>query len=1781
MAFPLPPKASAQFAASVSQTKGDQGEESLAREAEEQLGKLVLPFIKNEGQISGKQVQYYADTFAGRIFVTGSGLTYALKAGEDGKASWALNETFVNASAFLATGKNPVTTEINYFKGDKSKWQKGVTGYEELSLGRVFQGVDVTLRAKGNNVEKIFTVEPGGDPSLITMQISAATGLAVNEQGGLAIKTDLGDVTFTAPVAYQEIDGRKSNVPVSYRVEGDHYGFSVGSYNSAYPLIIDPLLAGTYLGGGKNDSIADLVVAPDGDVYVTGYSYSTDFPDTVGENLTHYGLDTTYDVYVARLSGDLTRLKAISILGGSGNDSAINIAWSNGNVYVGGWTESGSEFPADYTAGSRGGRDGYIARFTPALTEMKATAFGGEGNEMLIAMAVRDNDGQDEIVAVGSTQLKSGTYSPTFPIVGEAFQTTAASAYITKFNNDLQIVASTFFGGSLPTDLKSVDFASDGRIIVGGATQAQNTAIPVSPGVFDGSFGDAARDGFIAILNSNLTAEGAKATFVGSDGKVETVNKLKYITDADGSSYIYAVGSCNKGSFAEEQITASYGDAANAALDDVFAIKLTADLTTRAGLTYIGAANSDQVKDIEIAPTGQVILGGLTKSSDYPITEGQLSVNGAYNGFVIILNSNFTIDKSSALPSFLDLTSLALDEQGQVILAGQGTTVSGNLEGLPRAYKKTATSDTTKDTLIYKVNPAVLMAASETEAPTWTANEVSISDVGPDNLNLSWPAAADNSSIDHYLIYQNGSIIDQTPGDITQYHAIGLLPDTDYTFKIEAMDSFGNWTETALESAPVHTPLSSAPVWPDGSLTADYTDTFDHLQLRWPAAADDGTVTGYRIYKDGLEVTEAVYGYNVTDAVYYSDVYSLDGDKSYTLKVEAQDNDGYLSHTGPSVTLRTHKAPDIYSPYWPVGKVQLAYLYTSLNSARITWPAALDNEGVDHYHVIFSDVTDSGEAFSADVPGSATSYEANLLNTHVYHIQVTAIDAAGNESTVLSGEPLNIPEAPFGSGGGNGTGGSTVPNPFVIGVNLSSSYNQYNSETKQNAEMSTFGTSLENAVGVPLKPLIKAFFYFNVGGRADANKDYFSLYEVAGETLAPVPVNVTASSTFEERRYLFVSPVGTLKPLTTYKLVIGRQIMSNNNRVLGYDKEVYFTTGAVNTASEVNLTAGAVNSYVTIGSGTPTEVTVSVPREITDAALDLSSLLNQAETGTTAQSLPGIALKAAVPAVSATQPVEIRIPQGVSVTGSVYWNGLFNVPRVIDPAITGVTVTPDKGKKATIDSVIEVGGWSVPLTTDKAVRIVFPGQAGKSVGYFRDGVFAKIGTSLKSDTQEAGDALPEGGDGRIVIGDDLVVWTKHFTQFVLYTQTADGSGEGPISQPGPTGVTPTPAAEVQVKPVLDAATGVAAAKIDPAALADAFAQAKADKDGTKTVQVKLAKVEGASAYAANLPSSVLTQASADQKIELKTDVATLTVPGNMLASLGQLQGKEVSLRLAPVDKSSLSEEARKAVGSRPVVELGVLIDGKSVAWSNKNASVVVSIPYAPSAEEKNSLEHLTVLYIDDAGVLTPVPSGKYDASTGQIVFRTTHFSRYAVAAVHKTFGDLDNTGWAKNEIEVLASKGIIKGTSETGFAPGAAVTRADYLTLLVRTLGLTAEVKGNFSDVKEGAYYYEAVGIAKALGIAEGQADGRFDPQATITRQDMMVLTERALKKLGKLEAAAGSAASLESFADKADIAAYAKDSLAALVKEGLITGAADGIHPKSKATRAEAAVFLYRIYNK
>src|SRR5262249_39259317 len=139
-------------------------------EARPRLAGLRLPFIANQGQVDAR-VAYYAPTFAGTVFVTQRGeLVYALAGRKPGavagkletspRPGWSLTETLRRGRSRPSGKARSATGVSNFLGNDSARWRSHVSTYEQVSLGEVWPGVTVSLRARGRSIEKIFTVAP-------------------------------------------------------------------------------------------------------------------------------------------------------------------------------------------------------------------------------------------------------------------------------------------------------------------------------------------------------------------------------------------------------------------------------------------------------------------------------------------------------------------------------------------------------------------------------------------------------------------------------------------------------------------------------------------------------------------------------------------------------------------------------------------------------------------------------------------------------------------------------------------------------------------------------------------------------------------------------------------------------------------------------------------------------------------------------------------------------------------------------------------------------------------------------------------------------------------------------------------------------------------------------------------------------------------------------------------------------------------------------------------------------------------------------------------------------------------------------------------------------------------------------------------------------------------------------------------------------------------------------------------------------------------------------------
>ncbi len=657
----------------------------------QKLTTINAPFIENVGQIKDDTVKYYANTFAGNIYVTNKDIIYLSNA--QNNTSWITKEIFLDGD-LIPTGHEKSDAVVNYFKGNSDNWKSEIPTYNTVTLGNVWPLIQVDLKAHGNNIEKIFTIFPGANISDIKTKFDGITKLDVDENGSLVIDTEKGKTVFSKPVAYQIIDGQKNNIPVSYTTDEMIYGFSVGKYNTNIPLVIDPLIASTFIGASGADDGTDIALDSSGNVYITGSTndVAVDFPTTVG------AYDTTQsggtDVFVSKFNSNLTTLSASTFIGGSSSDTGYSIALdSSGNVYITGSTNDGiTDYPTTigaYNQTHSGIIDVFVSKFNSNLTTLSAsTLIGGSGNDYGYGITV---DSNSTIYITGETNAATNN----FPTTVGAYNTTHNSAigtpdvFVSKFNSDLtSLNASTFIGGNGGDAGEGISLDGSGNVYITGHTDSSTTLYPTTGGAYD-TTQNGSTDVFVSKFNSNLTTLSA-STFIGG-GSVD----WGYDITLDSTDNVYVTGYTDDHPTVFPITVGAYDTTHNGSYD-VFVSKFNGNLTSLFASTLIGGSGFDYGYGITRDNSGNVYVTGRTADSatDFPTTVGAYNQthSGSDDVFVSKFNSNLTTLSASTLigGSGQDYgNSITRDSSGNIYVTGIATLATINLPTTVGAYDTT------------------------------------------------------------------------------------------------------------------------------------------------------------------------------------------------------------------------------------------------------------------------------------------------------------------------------------------------------------------------------------------------------------------------------------------------------------------------------------------------------------------------------------------------------------------------------------------------------------------------------------------------------------------------------------------------------------------------------------------------------------------------------------------------------------------------------------------------------------------------------------------------------------------------------------------------------------------------------------------------------------------------------------------------------------------------------------------------------------------------------------
>jgi len=564
-------------------------------------------------------------------------------------------------------GEDMLEYKCNYFLGnDPAKWRTDVPNYSAIVYEEVYPGIDLKYYGNGKQMEYDFIVSPGANPSQITVRYEGAKSLSVDAAGRLVVETDWGEVVEQRPVVYQMSGGDRVSVAGQYVLKGEKaFGFELpDGYDADLPLVIDPTLVySTYLGGSYSDHGRGIAVDASGAAYVTGETWSTDFPT---EN--PYQTDQDYvDVFVTKLSSSGSSLVYSTYLGGNNLDGGCGIAVdAAGAAYVTGYTSS-SDFPTENPYQTdQGGGDVFVTKLSSSGSSLVySTYLGGSGFELGWGIAVD---------TAGAVYVTGFTRSSDFP-TENPYQTDQGGddAFVTKLSSSgSSLVYSTYLGGSGDELGNGIAVDASGAAYVTGRTDSPNFPTLNPYQTYQGD-----RDVFVTKLSSS----GASLVYSSYLGGNSYDCGYGIAVDASGAGYV--TGFTRSADFPTENPYQTYQGGG-----DVFVTKLSSSGSSLVYSTYLGGNDIDGGYDIALDASGAAYVTGHTYSTNFPTENPYQTDQDSVDVFVTKLSSS---GSSLVYSTYLGGSgnydmgrSIALDSSGVAYVMGY--TGSTDFPTTPGAY---------------------------------------------------------------------------------------------------------------------------------------------------------------------------------------------------------------------------------------------------------------------------------------------------------------------------------------------------------------------------------------------------------------------------------------------------------------------------------------------------------------------------------------------------------------------------------------------------------------------------------------------------------------------------------------------------------------------------------------------------------------------------------------------------------------------------------------------------------------------------------------------------------------------------------------------------------------------------------------------------------------------------------------------------------------------------------------------------------------------------------------
>lgn len=628
-------------------------------------------FYKNKGQLKDIQnnprpdLKFYTNACSPKIYLSDTSLSYVFAKIDTIEAT---EDTLYRVDMNMHRGNytklqymEPVNGHLNYYLAHIPEGRTNVNGYRRIVAPNIYDKIDLQYYSNSAGFKKYFVVNPGGDYENIRMEFNGASNLSLSSGGNLKIETPLGTVEFEHAAVYR-VDSYGNITPMPYQgdyvINQNHVSFDIQNYPSNNTLVImvtqgllmptgiteiGNLMWNTYYGGDGMDAIVSSTVDENRDLFITGWTNSSDFPVYVGEYMNPFGQS---DMFLASFDS-VYNWRYSTYFGGNNDDSGNDIIHNNGFVFLAGMTLSDdiqhlpySGFYFDDTLG--GPQDAVIAMFDKDDGYRQwSTYFGGDSFDVGTGIELIN----DDILFYGYTS------SNNLPIVNMAGAYNDASnngdydLFLSRFNGG-NLIWSTYYGGSAFESSSDI-MLKNNKIYLTGRTQSNNFPV-YNPNLADTAiyFQNFNNEVDALLISFKVEGELLYSSCIGGTGK-DTPGSYNDLY-VDSMSNIYIVGSTESYDFPKRDFGGfSYYKPNLTGNTDGFIFNLDSNFYLNWS-TYYGKYDDDKIYAVT-GNNNSVFITGIT-NSDYGITDYFLgfyydntlatSPNYSYDAFLTVFDNN-------------------------------------------------------------------------------------------------------------------------------------------------------------------------------------------------------------------------------------------------------------------------------------------------------------------------------------------------------------------------------------------------------------------------------------------------------------------------------------------------------------------------------------------------------------------------------------------------------------------------------------------------------------------------------------------------------------------------------------------------------------------------------------------------------------------------------------------------------------------------------------------------------------------------------------------------------------------------------------------------------------------------------------------------------------------------------------------------------------------------------------------------------------------------------------